>query len=564
MKKRIVLSAILVITLSFCLLTGATFALFTSESEVNIAVTSGKVNVVAEIKDIELYSMDNKQDGSVFENGGTASYDSDTGKLTLVNATPGDKVKFNIVVTNNSNITIQYRVNWTVDGVLSEALVAKADEKELVNGSSDWTKWDIPVNESETKVISVEVELPIEAGNEYQEKTADIKFLVEAVQGNAKMPVSVTSANISSTNFEQENTDFLLIGEFDEISIAKLGEGSTLSFDNVTSSKVTLNGKNTIIGDNKLSCALLVKGTAEVPAELIIKDATLDLGNNELKSEQTVDKTTAGTAKLVIENSTVKCGNIFVGGHSMNQPIVTAELSIKNSYVSCEENGLGSTIAVWGQDNVKAEILDSEIHTYSRGWHQSEDANDNSITFQGGGKIDVNIERTNMHLYGARSIINARKYSSENAVVDFSIDESLIWVVTKSNHGEETIPVWGSTSITNTVLVFAKNVHQSTPAVVKSWVYGNPTIYGEYAVTTQCGWETTINVADGQTITLSADAKLSIYEDAADVNFVLTGSAKVVLEEGATLTNIGVVAADGYTLNTVTENGKVIYSVTAN
>ena len=46
MKKSIVTS-ILVIALCFSVIAGATFALFTSESKVNVAVTSGNVEVVA-------------------------------------------------------------------------------------------------------------------------------------------------------------------------------------------------------------------------------------------------------------------------------------------------------------------------------------------------------------------------------------------------------------------------------------------------------------------------------------------------------------------------------------
>ena len=102
MKKRIILSAVLTMVLCFCLIGGATFALFTSESSVNIAVTSGKVDVEAEIKDLEVYSMDVLQtatdnDGNVlFENGGIAKYDATNNELSLVNVAPGDKVEFNI------------------------------------------------------------------------------------------------------------------------------------------------------------------------------------------------------------------------------------------------------------------------------------------------------------------------------------------------------------------------------------------------------------------------------------------------------------------------------------
>ena len=48
-KRNVVVSAILAIMLCVSLIAGATFALFTSESKGNIAVTSGKVSVLASI-----------------------------------------------------------------------------------------------------------------------------------------------------------------------------------------------------------------------------------------------------------------------------------------------------------------------------------------------------------------------------------------------------------------------------------------------------------------------------------------------------------------------------------
>lgn len=57
MKKNIILSSVLTILLCVSLIAGSTFALFTSESSVNIAVTAGNVEVVATIdENLELYS----------------------------------------------------------------------------------------------------------------------------------------------------------------------------------------------------------------------------------------------------------------------------------------------------------------------------------------------------------------------------------------------------------------------------------------------------------------------------------------------------------------------------
>ena len=70
---KVLLSAVLTIALCVSVISGATFALFTSEAQTNIAVTAGKVNVTAVIDEasLKLYSMDEAQTDN-FENGGTA------------------------------------------------------------------------------------------------------------------------------------------------------------------------------------------------------------------------------------------------------------------------------------------------------------------------------------------------------------------------------------------------------------------------------------------------------------------------------------------------------------
>jgi hypothetical protein len=180
MKKRIILSSIITMLLCFCMIGGATYALFTSETSVNIAVTSGKVKVEAGIENLKLYSLGVEQT-NVFENGGTAVYDETTGILTLTNVTPGDKVEFDIVIENLSNIDIQYRANWKVEGKLNEVLVATANGVNFAD--VDWTLWEADAAEKQ-QTIKVAVELPVQVGNEYQEQVANIAFMVEAVQAN--------------------------------------------------------------------------------------------------------------------------------------------------------------------------------------------------------------------------------------------------------------------------------------------------------------------------------------------------------------------------------------------
>ena len=108
MKKKFLLSSICTILLCVCLISGATFALFTSETKTNITVQSGTVEVESTVSNLKTFSMDVEQAAGVFENGGTASLVD--GKLVLDKVAPGDKATFSLTIVNNSNIAIQYRV----------------------------------------------------------------------------------------------------------------------------------------------------------------------------------------------------------------------------------------------------------------------------------------------------------------------------------------------------------------------------------------------------------------------------------------------------------------------
>lgn len=224
MKKKIILSAIMSIVLCVSLIAGATFAIFTSESKVNIAVTSGKVKVVATIGNFKAYSpasisaedgnailddtdiADNTDENvKVFGNGGTAklSYAEDgTANIELDNVTPGDKVSFTITVKNYSNVKVQYRTSVKdVTADLTEGEVALYNGLKFTVGGMSVTGesvWQVlaPAADAENgdnvAVYECTVELPATAGNDYQGKKCVLNYLIEAVQGNAKTSNATT------------------------------------------------------------------------------------------------------------------------------------------------------------------------------------------------------------------------------------------------------------------------------------------------------------------------------------------------------------------------------------
>ncbi len=206
-KTRIIVPALLSILGCTAVVAGATYALFTSESKVNVAITSGKVDVKASIDGLEAYSPTSiSSDGSIadetnianndgeeklFANGGSASLEGET--LTLSKVTPGDKATFNINITNDSNVKVLYRIIIgceSDDGLFKGLDVNFVDASDMeftqsVPGITSISKYVQLEPGSETKTIKMSVELPANAGNAYKDKACSIACRVEAVQGNA-------------------------------------------------------------------------------------------------------------------------------------------------------------------------------------------------------------------------------------------------------------------------------------------------------------------------------------------------------------------------------------------
>ncbi len=211
-KGSIILASLASIAVAGSLIAGATYALFTSESSDNIAVTNGKVDVKASINNFYVYSptlismeegnevldknnaATNDEDNKIykFANGGTASIDGNT--VTVSNMTPGDYVEFSIGVTNYSNVKAQYRTVYTIsddsDDDLVEALKISTD-RILINNSTGWEFLSAASDSESGDLITSEdsywgIQLPTTASNSLQGKSCTISFTVEAVQGNAK------------------------------------------------------------------------------------------------------------------------------------------------------------------------------------------------------------------------------------------------------------------------------------------------------------------------------------------------------------------------------------------
>ena len=205
-NKKIILSSILSLVLCLSVIAGATFALFTSESGVNVAINSGKVEVSAHAENLYLYSPTcintdgtvadgtNAATGTTFQNGGTATI-TNGNEIVLDRMTPGDKVTFDIVVKNNSSVTIQYQTKIALDaldkGIDLFSGLKVTLEKDRVSteydGMTAYSQWATLKATGEVERTTVTIELPTKAGKEYQDLSCKLAFSVSAVQGNTNI-----------------------------------------------------------------------------------------------------------------------------------------------------------------------------------------------------------------------------------------------------------------------------------------------------------------------------------------------------------------------------------------
>ncbi len=202
-KGTIILSSLAAMGIAGSLIAGATYALFTSESKTNIAVTSGTVDVKATLGNYVTYSgtdltgdvetdeakIVQTENNGTFNNGGKASIDGNT--LKLENLMPGDRVSLEINVTNESTVKAKYRtiVKTANNTGLFAGLVVKIDNKEFSGFTSVSSVESIEPKKG-NKTVSVIVDFPSDRGDEYEGKKCDISFAVEAYQDNAHVDVA--------------------------------------------------------------------------------------------------------------------------------------------------------------------------------------------------------------------------------------------------------------------------------------------------------------------------------------------------------------------------------------
>lgn len=114
-KKKAIISAGLIALLCAAVIVGSTFALFAVTRSSDVAVTTGSVDISAELSGLataslspEAENVPNETAGK-FATGGTAELTGN--KLTLTNIVPGDSATFTLTVKNTGKNAAKVRVD---------------------------------------------------------------------------------------------------------------------------------------------------------------------------------------------------------------------------------------------------------------------------------------------------------------------------------------------------------------------------------------------------------------------------------------------------------------------
>lgn len=186
-KRSVIITAILAIIMCASLAAGATFALFTSNSSINIAVTSGNVEVTASVVDIKKSYVDENGEtvnGKLFS--GDATFDEGAHTVTLSNVLPKDTVEFKVKVVNGSNVAIKYRMVMSLvedNGLFSSLDITLNDKK--FYGYTSGTKYALL--EAGQQIADIPVVISLPEGATCNNTACKLTYKVEAVQGNASV-----------------------------------------------------------------------------------------------------------------------------------------------------------------------------------------------------------------------------------------------------------------------------------------------------------------------------------------------------------------------------------------
>ena len=253
----------MIVVICLVLITGSTFSLFGSNSGGDISVSSGKVDVVAVIDDanIKTWSLgqtveEANTDGTFANEGSYARYNAETKTLELANLVAGDNAQVTINVTNNSSISIAYRIIITADGELYDELntsiTVGGEELGLIGGVSVWSF----VNDPNGAIDPIVITLGLDEDSNAQDLSCTISFAVEAVQGNASLenPADTWDGTVDVEWYDEEAEEFVLNTAEQLAGLAALIDGDAAMLADVDGDManlpVTFEGKTIVLNSD--------------------------------------------------------------------------------------------------------------------------------------------------------------------------------------------------------------------------------------------------------------------------------------------------------------------------
>ncbi len=366
-KRSVIITAILAIIMCASLVAGATFALFSSSSSVNIAITSANVEVTADVTVTKTWHENNGAEAEGLYDTGKAEVTKENSqvKLTLSNFVPTDGVKLAVKLTNKSTVKIKYRVMLLADRTAGMELLDELN---------------IDMNGMEFRGYTLATEyVELEAGASIDDIPVTIVFPKEATGGknitcNLVIKVEAQQGNAVATNDVDVPDGCVLVKEtkdganwYSVVSAAALNDGieETVDFAStlvVSEGNMTINATNKTIEntndlwDSKPNAWSLV--SAQGGAALTVK------GNGTFKAKENdcyaVD--VRDGSELVIEDGTfignvhavyVLKGTAYIKGgfYSVQQKYPDANKAnefVLNCYDANRANGTAKIIVTGG------------------------------------------------------------------------------------------------------------------------------------------------------------------------------------------------------------------------
>ena len=376
MKSKVLVSSILTIARCLSLIAGSTFALFTDSTDMNIAITSGDVEVAANIAIAGIYSAEGS--GDVFEdkylvdeydsyythadknlgnftNGGTAVVDGNVLKMDRV--TPGDKVAATVTIKNDGDVAMIYRYKIVSNNTkLANGMVITLDtpdgEATPYEGFASFTSyWSAPVLPGVELTHNLSVELPVYAGNEYENGSVEYAIAVEAVQSNAVTSEAETlydDAFVVTTAAELQAALNNVDGNY-YIYVANDLEGD-VTLKQRANAQFTINGNG-----HKFAGAITIDGGRELPGMTREDNAAVTIKNFYFKTAGSPSSNDA-YIRLGVPGKTTDCTNT----------LYTRNVTVENcSFGGSDQKAVGIKSASGGDLNLTVKGCVANVGTHS-------------------------------------------------------------------------------------------------------------------------------------------------------------------------------------------------------